>query len=101
MRQSINRTWRYSMRSRILLVAGVALVVLMSMSTAAQSEPLRVMATTSLLADVAARVAGDLAQVETLIPAESDAHVYEPTTEDALRLSQADVLFTVGAGYES
>ena len=79
----------------------LAVVLLLGVGASAQNEPLRVMATTSLLADIVARIAGDTVAVESLIPANSDAHVYEPTTEDALRLSQANLLFTVGAGYES
>lgn len=68
---------------------------------AAEDTPLKVIATTSILADVAARVAGDFAQVDMLLPPDTDAHVYEPVTDDALRLSRADLLLTVGAGYES
>ncbi|MBL8146359.1 MAG: zinc ABC transporter substrate-binding protein [Anaerolineae bacterium] len=81
-------------------MVGVALVLSIGASVTAQSEPLQVMATTSLLADVVARVAGDRASVEALVPADTDAHAYEPTADDALRLSRADLLFTVGAGYE-
>jgi ABC-type Zn uptake system ZnuABC Zn-binding protein ZnuA len=47
------------------------------------------------------RVAGDRAQVETLVPVDADAHAYQPTAEDALRLSQANLLVTIGAGYEA
>lgn len=69
--------------------------------SSAQNVPLQVMATTSLLADIAARVAGDRARVEALVPADTDAHAYEPTTDDALRLTRADLLLTIGAGYET
>jgi len=89
------------MRSLFGWIAGVTLLLGLSAGVAAQNEPLRVMATTSLLADVVAQVAGDRAVVEALVPADTDAHAYEPTADDALRLSQADLLFTVGAGYES
>ncbi|MFN8379770.1 MAG: zinc ABC transporter substrate-binding protein [Anaerolineae bacterium] len=81
--------------------AALALVLSSGVGITAQSEPLQVMATTSLLADVVARVAGDHALVDTLVPADTDAHAYEPTTDDALRLSRADLLFTIGAGYET
>ncbi len=88
------------MRMLAVLAIGVTLLG-MSGTVAAQDAPLRVMATTSVLADVAARVAGDYAQVEALLPPDTDPHVYEPTADDVLRLSRADLLLTVGAGYES
>jgi ABC-type Zn uptake system ZnuABC Zn-binding protein ZnuA len=88
------------MRLRTLLMMGLMLFGLAG-TTAAQNAPLRVMATTSILADVAAQVAGAYAQVDTLLPPDTDAHVYEPTTNDALRLTEADLLLTVGAGYEA
>lgn len=88
------------MRTLCGWVVTVALVLGIGAGVTAQSEPLQVMATTSLLADVVARVAGDHAHVEALVPADTDAHAYEPTADDALRLSRADLLFTVGAGYE-
>lgn len=71
------------------------------LSAAAQDDRLTVMATTTLLADVARNVAGDLLNVESLLPADADTHAYEPTTDDAARLARADLLLTVGLGYET
>lgn len=88
------------MRALVILWLSLAVFGLAG-GVAAQDAPLKVIATTSILADVAARVAGDFAQVEALLPPNTDAHVYEPTTDDALRLSRAGLLLTVGAGYES
>lgn len=88
------RTWIGALALLLLALTG-------GMAAGAQSEPLQVMATTSLLADVVAQVAGGRASVESLIPPDTDAHAYEPTTDDALRLARADLLFTIGAGYET
>ncbi|HYO88525.1 MAG TPA: zinc ABC transporter substrate-binding protein [Candidatus Limnocylindrales bacterium] len=88
-------------RIQMLAVLAVGVALIGFRGVAAQAQPLRVMATTSILADVAAQVAGDYARVESLLPPDTDAHIYEPTTDDALRLSRADLLLTVGAGYES
>ncbi len=84
-------------------VGVTALVLALSLGAGvkAQSEPLRVMATTSVLADVVAQVAGGRATVDSLLPPDTDAHIYEPTADDALRLSQSDLLFAIGASYES
>jgi ABC-type Zn uptake system ZnuABC Zn-binding protein ZnuA len=70
-------------------------------TTRAQEAPLNVLATTSILADVAQRVAGDRFVVDTLVPRGADTHAYEPTTADIVRVSEADLLLEVGAGYEA
>jgi ABC-type Zn uptake system ZnuABC Zn-binding protein ZnuA len=66
----------------------------------AQTE-MRVLATTSILADVAQNVAGDLFTVDTLVPVGADTHAFEPSTADAARVAEASMLLTVGAGYEA
>lgn len=67
----------------------------------AQDAPLSVVATTTILADVAQNVGGELANVTPLLLPDTDTHAYEPTADDAARVTQADMLLTVGAGYEA
>ncbi len=67
----------------------------------AQEQPLKVIATTTIVADVARNVAGDVFTVQSLLPPNTDTHAYQPTPTDALAVAQADLLLTVGAGYES
>lgn len=66
----------------------------------AQDDPLQVVATTTLIADVARNVGGDLVEVTALVPPESDAHAFQPDPQDLLGVSQADVLLVNGAGLE-
>lgn len=66
----------------------------------AQESPLQVLATTTLIADVARNVGGDLVEVTALVPPESDSHAFQPTPQDLLRVSQAQVLLINGAGLE-
>ena len=47
---------------------------------------MRIVATTSDLASLAQAVAGDLAQVETIIPPGADAEAFEPRPSDLARL---------------
>ncbi|MGQ9851383.1 MAG: metal ABC transporter solute-binding protein, Zn/Mn family [Aggregatilineaceae bacterium] len=68
--------------------------------TTAQGDRLQVMASFDLLADVVGNVAGDAADVETLIPLGVNAHVYEPSAQDIVRLSKADLVFMVGLNFE-
>lgn len=66
----------------------------------AQETPLRVVATFSILADMAREVGGSAVIVTSLAPANADAHVYEPTPADVRRLAQADVILANGLRFE-
>jgi ABC-type Zn uptake system ZnuABC Zn-binding protein ZnuA len=59
-----------------------------------------VMASTSIVADVVRQVGGELVQVETIVPIGADGHSYEPSPVDLARVSAAQIIFTVGVGYE-
>ena len=60
-----------------------------------------VVATTGILADVAAEVAGPDAQVVQLIPDNADPHSFSLSAEDRLELEQADLVAANGAGLEA
>lgn len=66
----------------------------------APGERLRVLATTSLVGDVVAAVAGEAAEVTVLLPAGTDPHSFNPTPADARLLADADVVFINGLGLE-
>jgi ABC-type Zn uptake system ZnuABC Zn-binding protein ZnuA len=57
-------------------------------------------ATTSDLASLARAVAGDLAQVDSIIPAESDPEAFEPRPSDLAKLKGASIVVRVGLGYD-
>lgn len=67
---------------------------------AASAAPLRVLATTPILADVASAVAGAGAVVEALMPPDADAHAFHPRPADAARIERADVILLNGFGLE-
>lgn len=58
------------------------------------NERLQVVATTPVLADLAANVAGDRAEVTSLVPAGADPHTYEPSLRDVRKVVYADVAFS-------
>lgn len=64
------------------------------------TKPMQVVASFSILADMAREVAGDAAQVHSLVGANADAHVYEPTPADAQRLARADLVIVNGLHFE-
>jgi ABC-type Zn uptake system ZnuABC Zn-binding protein ZnuA len=61
---------------------------------------LRVVTTISPLTNIVANVAGELAQVEGVVPEGIDAHTFEPAPSTARLLSQADVVFLNGLSLE-
>ena len=66
----------------------------------AQNQKLRVIATTTFLADMAQEVAGEYAEVISLMPTGGDPHLYDPIPGDAKRVAEADVIFKNGLTLE-
>jgi ABC-type Zn uptake system ZnuABC Zn-binding protein ZnuA len=66
----------------------------------AEVRPLRVVATTNILADVVRQVGGDQIELQYLIPMGTDPHSYQPTPQDLATIEEADIVFLVGAGLE-
>ncbi len=87
------------MRRRALLI--LPLILTFSVGAIRAQDPISVVATTTILADVAQNVAGDVFTVAALIPADTDPHAFEPSTTEAVLVAQADLLLSVGAGYEA
>lgn len=56
----------------------------------------RVVATTSMVADMVQRVGGNLVQVEALMGPGVDPHLYKPTAADGLKLQRAEIIFYNG-----
>ncbi|MFN8528694.1 MAG: zinc ABC transporter substrate-binding protein [Anaerolineae bacterium] len=90
-------------RLLVLLLSLFVLVLSLNGSTApaaAQPSAITVIATNTILADVARVVAADLINVDSLLPTDADPHAYQPTVEDAARLANAQMILADGAGYE-
>ncbi|WP_395665306.1 metal ABC transporter solute-binding protein, Zn/Mn family [Methylocella sp.] len=89
---------RFSRRGRGAAALAAALVLSLSMPAAART--LEVVASFSVLADMAREVGGDHVHVTSLVPPNGDPHEFEPTPDDAKRLRGADVALTSGLGLE-
>jgi zinc transport system substrate-binding protein len=66
-----------------------------------EQHELRVVASFYPLYDFASQVAGDRAQVSSLVPAGIEPHDWEPSPGDAAKARDADMLIINGAGFES
>lgn len=60
-----------------------------------------VVATTTIVGDVVANVAGDLAHLTVLVPPGSDPHRFDPSPAQARALADADLIFVNGLGLDS
>ncbi|WP_411840565.1 zinc ABC transporter substrate-binding protein AztC [Paracoccus sp. ME4] len=69
-------------------------------TAAAQAEPPQVVATFSIIGDMAAQVGGDRIVLEVLVGPDADSHVYEPRPRDAMAVARADVVLTNGLEFE-
>ncbi|WP_019173633.1 zinc ABC transporter substrate-binding protein AztC [Pseudaminobacter salicylatoxidans] len=76
-------------------------ITLTSFGTAsAYAEPLKVVASFSIIGDFAQNVGGDRIALTTLVGPDGDAHVYEPKPADAMAMSKADIVLVNGLHFE-
>lgn len=69
-------------------------------ASAAFAEPLKVVASFSIIGDFAKNVGGDRIAVTTLVGPDGDAHVYEPSPADAVSMASAKVVLVNGLHFE-
>jgi len=63
-------------------------------------EPVRVVASFSILADIVRQIGADRVAVTSLVPPDADAHVYQPTPADSKALAGAALVVLNGLGFE-
>ncbi len=86
---------------RSLLMTLAALVIAVGWLTSAHAEfegeyPYRVGATVGMIADIVEKVAGDKAQVTSIIGSGVDPHLFNPTRSDVAVLMRSDIIFYNG-----
>ena len=81
--------------------SGLATLLLLVVTNAAAANgQATVVASFSILADMAAYIGGEQVQVASLVGPDSDAHMYQPTPGDARRLGGADLVIMNGMDFE-
>ncbi|MDB5998649.1 MAG: putative metal transporter, metal-binding protein [Rhizobacter sp.] len=97
------RLQRRASLKRLLLAALAPTALFASGFAAAQpapTNPLRVVASFSILADMVREIGGNAVEVTSLVAPDSDAHIFEPSPADAQRLARADLVVVNGLGFE-
>jgi zinc/manganese transport system substrate-binding protein len=84
---------------RAALAMGVITLTAFSASSAL-AEPLKVVASFTVIADFAKNVGGDRINLTTIVGPDGDAHVYEPSPADAVAMAGADVVLVNGLHFE-
>jgi zinc/manganese transport system substrate-binding protein len=75
-------------------------LILMLVVFPAAAEPIRVVASFSILADLTRAVGGEAVEVTSIVGPGGDAHVYQPTPADAGRIADASLLIVNGLGLD-
>lgn len=73
---------------------------LSTVATAALAEPVKVVASFSILGDMVANVGGDHIALTTLVGPDGDAHVFQPSPSDARAVAGARLVIISGLGFE-
>ncbi len=65
-----------------------------------KNEVLNVYTTIYPLEDFTKKIGGDFVHVESILPPNVDAHSFEPTTKDMMKLANSDLFIYTGVGVE-
>jgi len=86
------------------LITAMSIIIIL---TACQSKPtspvenrIKVVATNSLIADIVSQIGGEKIALDVLLPLGTDPHTFSPTPQDAVKISDADIVFANGVGLE-
>jgi manganese/iron transport system substrate-binding protein len=87
------------MRTKFTALVSAGLLAVAA-SGATADEKMKVVTTFTVLADMAANVAGDAAEVVSITKPGAEIHVYEPTPQDIVRAYDADLILWNGLNLE-
>ncbi|MGI9352638.1 MAG: metal ABC transporter substrate-binding protein [Rhizobiaceae bacterium] len=96
-----NYLFRKSQVKNLLKIPLLAFVIVIGFSaTVPANDKMKVVTTFTVLADMAANVAGDAAEVVSITKPGAEIHGYEPTPKDIVRASDADLILWNGMNLE-
>lgn len=83
-----------------IALAALPMLAAPMLAAPATAEPLEIVASFSILADMTRTVGGDRVNVTALVGPDGDAHVFSPTPRNAANVAQADLMIVNGLGFE-
>jgi len=83
------------MKKQLLLLICISWTILSN----AQDRP-KVLATASMISDMAQVIAGDKLEIGLIVPVGGDPHLYEPTPKDASKIYKSDLVLKNGMTFE-
>lgn len=86
--------------SLLLLLAACGQTSEEAQSVDEDPKKLQVFTTVYPLTYFTERIAGDLVDVQSIYPAGSNEHTFEPTQQEMIKLADADLMFSIGLGLE-
>jgi zinc/manganese transport system substrate-binding protein len=91
-----------NLRHLVLLVTAAAILVgaCSSVSEESDADGIRVVATTTMLGDIAGSIVGDGGTVEVLLPIGADPHEFQPSSAQVSAIHDADLVIVNGLGLE-
>jgi zinc/manganese transport system substrate-binding protein len=86
-----------------IIIITLAVFFLTACGSASKSSDgrLRVLASTTFLADITQNIAGDRVQVDSLLPFGADPHAYQAAPADVARIEESNLLILNGLDYET
>jgi ABC-type Zn uptake system ZnuABC Zn-binding protein ZnuA/ABC-type Mn2+/Zn2+ transport system ATPase subunit len=86
--------------SYIFYTIWLACLMLIFSSIQAQHTKPKVLATTTFIADMAKNIAGEYAEVESMMPIGGDPHLYDPVPGDGKKIAESDLILKNGLTLE-
>ncbi len=72
-------------------ILAAILLIHTSLSVFAQDQK-KILATASMISDMAKQIAGDKLSVDCIVPIGGDPHLYDPVPSDARKVARADLI---------
>src|SRR5687768_9553050 len=89
------------MKKIIVSIISIAILATSCLPASADDNGrMRILASTTFLADIAQNIAGDHVQVESLLPFGADPHAYQAAPADVTKITESTVLILNGIEYE-
>ncbi|ABC24498.1 metal ABC transporter substrate-binding protein [Rhodospirillum rubrum] len=87
-------------RCLLAAVPALGLALALGAGPSLAADPVKVVASFSILGDMVHEIGGERVSLTTLVGADGDAHVYQPTPSNARAVGAADLLVINGLGFE-